>query len=85
VILSCAGWRAAAGCQPQAAWSGGLFPGHPWRTGHQDCSSTARNAACADDWSGSSRSIWSQRLSALGAFEVVERCRRETVVLSDRW
>jgi len=43
-----------------------------------------RLAACADDWSGSSRSIWSQSLSALGALEVVERCRRDTVVLSDR-
>ncbi len=45
---------------------------------------SARIAACADDWSGSSRSIWSQSLSALGALEVVERSRRETVVLSDR-
>src|SRR5713101_404976 len=35
-------------------------------------------------WSGSSRSISSKSLSALGALEVVERCRRETVVLSDR-
>src|SRR5215813_7674839 len=37
-------------------------------------------AACADNRSGSSRSIWSQSLSALYALEVVERCRRETVV-----
>ena len=35
-------------------------------------------------WSGSSRSIWSTRLSALGALEEVERGRRETVVLSNR-
>lgn len=35
-------------------------------------------------WSGSSRSIWSTSLSALGALEEVERGRRETVVLSDR-
>jgi hypothetical protein len=35
-------------------------------------------------WSGSSRSIWSESLSALGALEEVERSRRETVVLSDR-
>jgi hypothetical protein len=33
--------------------------------------------------SGSSRSIWSKSLSALGALEEVERGRRETVVLSD--
>jgi hypothetical protein len=39
---------------------------------------------CADDWSGSSRSIWSKSLSALGALEEVERGRRDTVVLSDR-
>jgi hypothetical protein len=37
-----------------------------------------------DRWSGSSRSIWSTSLSALGALEEVERDRRETVVLSDR-
>jgi len=41
-------------------------------------------AACADDWSGSSRSIWSKSLSALGSLEEVERGRRGTVVLSDR-
>jgi hypothetical protein len=35
-------------------------------------------------WSGSSRSIWSKSLFGLGALEVVERGRRETVVLSDR-
>jgi len=35
-------------------------------------------------WSGSSRSIWSTSLSALGALEEVERSRRDTVVLSDR-
>jgi hypothetical protein len=35
-------------------------------------------------WSGSSRSIWSKSLSALGALEEVEHSRRETVVLSDR-
>jgi hypothetical protein len=33
-------------------------------------------------WSGSSRSVWSKSLSALGALEEVERSRRETVVLS---
>jgi hypothetical protein len=32
-------------------------------------------------WSGSSRSVWSKSLSALGALEEVERSRRETVVL----
>jgi hypothetical protein len=42
------------------------------------------SALRADDWSGFSRSIWSQSLSALGALGVVERCRREPVVLSDR-
>jgi hypothetical protein len=35
-------------------------------------------------WSGSSLSIWSESLSALGTLEEVERGRRETVVLSDR-
>ena len=35
-------------------------------------------------WSGSSRSIWSKSLSALGALEEAERSRRDTVVLSDR-
>jgi hypothetical protein len=35
-------------------------------------------------WSGSSRSIWSESLSALGALEEVQRSRRETVVLSGR-
>jgi hypothetical protein len=35
-------------------------------------------------WSGSSRSIWSTSLSALGALEEVECRRRDTVVLSDR-
>jgi hypothetical protein len=35
-------------------------------------------------WSGSSRSIWSTSLSALGALDEVKRGRRETVVLSDR-
>lgn len=35
-------------------------------------------------WSGSSRSIWSTSLSALGALEEVERGRRDTVVLSGR-
>jgi hypothetical protein len=44
----------------------------------------APGAACADDWSGSSRSIWSKSLSALSALEEVERGRRDTVVLSDR-
>jgi len=32
-------------------------------------------------WSGSSRSIWPKRWSALGALEEVERGRQETVVL----
>jgi hypothetical protein len=35
-------------------------------------------------WSGSSRSIWSKSLSALGALKEVERRRREAVVPSDR-
>jgi hypothetical protein len=35
-------------------------------------------------WSGSSLSIWSESLSALGTLEEVERGRRGTVVLSDR-
>jgi hypothetical protein len=34
--------------------------------------------------SGSSQSIWSESLSALGAREEVEHSRRETVVLSGR-
>ena len=35
-------------------------------------------------WSGSSRSIWTTSLFALGALEEVERSRHDPVVLSDR-
>ena len=41
----------------------------------------ALGAACADDESRASRSIWSQSSSALGAHEEVERSRPETVAL----
>jgi hypothetical protein len=51
---------------------------------HHAGSPSALSASCADDESGSSRLIWSQSSSALGAHEEVERSRPETVALSDR-